>query len=74
MRLVEKDDTERMDKLYRLATAIWDIEDADDCQDLAHAALGIIATVAVKWNPYWVVGLLHATEQHIFELMEENDG
>lgn len=74
MRLVEKESDDRTDKLYKLIVSLWNLDDTDDCQDLAHAALGIISAVAIKWNPYWVVGLLRATEHNIFELMEEDDG
>ena len=72
-KVVEREDR-RAEELQKHAAELWDIEDPEDCEDMVHAALGIIGAAAMLWNPYWVIGLMEANIRNILILVDGGDG
>lgn len=65
------------DRETRFATFVvanWDVSEPSQAEEAAHSALAMLVTLAKKWNPYWVVGLMRCTMDAISEWTEEADG
>lgn len=55
-------------------TGNWDISDPVQAEEAAHSALAVLTTLARKWNPYWVLGLMRCCMDGISAWTEESDG
>ena len=71
MKLVEGGNGSRTEKLAEWLAENYDLEMDSELEDLAHDVLGILAGVAMAWNPYAVIGLMQANARHILQEIEE---
>lgn len=74
MRLVDGGKPSKRELAFaEFATSNWDISDPAQAEEAAHSALAMLSALAVKWNPYWVIGLMQVCIDAIGKSLEESD-